>query len=90
MGNVVCRLGLMFACVCVWEIRGMAVEAAVKPKALEIAYGPFVDWVNRTTVTISWEVDEAMAGRVRWSMPGGKSAELTDKQQVLGLGGGGT
>ena len=39
MGNVVCRLGLMFACVCVWEIRGMAVEAAVKPKALEIAYG---------------------------------------------------
>ena len=39
----------------------MAVEAAVKPKALEIAYGPFVDWVDRTTVTISWDVDEAMS-----------------------------
>ena len=81
IGNVLCRLGLMFACVCVWEIRGVAVEAAVKPKALEIAYGPFVDWVDRTTVTISWEVDEAMSGRVRWSMPGGKSVELSGKQQ---------
>ena len=81
IGNVVCRLGLMFACVCVWEIRGMAVEAAVKPKALEIAYGPFVDWVNRTTVTISWEVDEAMNGRVRWSVPGGKPVELSDEQE---------
>ena len=69
IGNVLCRLGLMFASVCVWEIRGMAVEAAVKPKALEIAYGPFVDWVDRTTVTISWDVDEAMSGLVRWSMP---------------------
>ena len=75
-----CRLGLMFACVCVWEIRGMAVEAAVKPKALEIAYGPFVDWVDRTTVTISWDVDEAMTGRVRWSMPSGKSVDLSAKQ----------
>ncbi len=81
IGNVVCRLGFMFACVCVWEIRGMAVEAAVKPKALEIAYGPFVDWVNRTTVTISWEVDEAMNGRVRWSVPGGKPVELSDEQE---------
>ncbi|MEO1862643.1 MAG: fibronectin type III domain-containing protein, partial [Verrucomicrobiia bacterium] len=81
IGNVVCRLGFMFACVCVWEIRGMAVEAAVKPKALEIAYGPFVDWVNRTTVTISWEVDEAMNGRVRWSVPGGKPVEFSDEQE---------
>ena len=59
----------------------MAVEAAVKPKALEIAYGPFVDWVDRTTVTISWDVDEAMSGRVRWSMPSGKSVDLSAKQQ---------
>ena len=58
----------------------MAVEAAVKPKALEIAYGPFVDWVDRTTVTISWDVDEAMTGRVRWSMPSGKSVDLSAKQ----------
>ena len=58
----------------------MAVEAAVKPKALEIAYGPFVDWVDRTTVTISWDVDEAMSGRVRWSMPSGKSVDLSAKQ----------
>ena len=79
--NVVCRLGLMFACVCVCGFRGMAVEAAAKPKSLEIAYGPFVDWVDRTTVTISWEVDESMSGRVRWSMPGGKSVELSGKQQ---------
>jgi outer membrane protein assembly factor BamB len=75
------RLGLMFACVCIWEIRGMAVEAAVKPKSLEIAYGPFVDWVDRTTVTISWDVDEAMSGRVRWSMPGGKSVDLLGEQR---------
>lgn len=59
----------------------MAVESAVKPKALEIAYGPFVDWVDRTTVTISWDVDEAMSGRVRWSMPSGKSVDLSAKQQ---------
>ena len=59
----------------------MAVEASVKPKALEIAYGPFVDWVDRTTVTISWDVDEAMSGRVRWSMPSGKSVDLSAKQQ---------
>ena len=59
----------------------MAVEAAVKPKALEIAYGPFVDWVDRTTVTISWDVDEVMSGRVHWSMPSGKSVDLSAKQQ---------
>ena len=59
----------------------MAVETGAKPKSLEIAYGPFVDWVDRTTVTISWEVDEAMNGRVRWSMPGGKPVELSDEQQ---------
>ena len=59
----------------------MAVESAVKPKALEIAYGPFVDWVDRTTVTISWDVDEAMSGRVRWSMPSGKSVDLSAKQE---------
>ena len=81
VGMELCRLGLMFTCVCVWEIRGMAVESAVKPKALEIAYGPFVDWVDRTTVTISWDVDEAMSGRVRWSMPSGKSVDLSAKQQ---------
>ena len=68
---------VVLGCVCVGGILANAAE----PKALEIAYGPFVDWVDRTTVTISWEVDEPMDGRVRWSMPGGKSLELADEQQ---------
>ena len=32
-------------------------KPAPKPKPLAMAYGPFVDWVGRTTATISWEVD---------------------------------
>jgi len=51
-----------------------------KPKPLAIAYGPFVDWVDRTTATLSWEVDEPMKGRVRWSMPSGQTVELTSGQ----------
>ena len=52
-----------------------------KPQPLAIAYGPFVDWVDRTTATISWEVDEPMVGRVRWSRPSGKSVDLSGRQQ---------
>jgi outer membrane protein assembly factor BamB len=55
-------------------------KPAPKPKLLAIAYGPFVDWVDRTTATISWEVDEVMEGRVRWSMPSGQSVELSSGQ----------
>jgi len=43
---------------------------------LAIAYGPFVDWVNRSTATITWEVDQPMQGRVEWSAPSGKSTIL--------------
>ncbi|SVA57928.1 uncharacterized protein METZ01_LOCUS110782, partial [marine metagenome] len=52
-----------------------------KPQPLAVAYGPFVDWLDRTTATISWEVDEPMLGRVRWSMPNGKSVDLSDRHQ---------
>ena len=52
-----------------------------KPQPLSVAYGPFVDWLDRTTATISWEVDEPMLGRVRWSMPNGKSLDLSDRHQ---------
>ena len=54
-----------------------------KPKPFTMAYGPFVNWVDRTTATISWEVDEPMDGRVRWSMPSGESVELSGKEQGM-------
>ncbi|MBO61065.1 MAG: hypothetical protein CMO63_03705, partial [Verrucomicrobiales bacterium] len=53
-------------------------EKPVEP--LAIAYGPFVDWVDRSTATITWEVDQPMQGKLRWSMPSGESAVLkTDR-----------
>lgn len=55
-------------------------KPAPKPKPLAIAYGPFVDWVDRTTATIRWEVDEPMEGRVGWTMPSGQSMELSSGQ----------
>ena len=53
----------------------------VKPaEPLVIAFGPFVDWVDRSTATITWEVDQSMQGKLRWSMPSGQSAILkTDR-----------
>ena len=53
----------------------------VKPaEPLAIAFGPFVDWVDRSTATITWEVDHTMQGQLRWSMPSGQSAMLkTDR-----------
>ena len=49
---------------------------------LAIAYGPFVDWVNRSTATITWEVDQPMQGRVRWSAPSGKSTILKSEREA--------
>ena len=53
----------------------------VKPaEPLASAFGPFVDWVDRSTATITWEVDQSMQGKLRWSMPSGQSAILkTDR-----------
>ena len=49
----------------------------VKPaEPMGIAFGPFVDWVDRSTATITWEVDKPMQGQLRWSMPSGQSAML--------------
>ena len=52
-------------------------KPAPKPKPMAIAYGPFIDWVDRETATISWEVDEPMEGLVLWSKPSGQSEKLT-------------
>ncbi len=49
-------------------------EKPVEP--LTIAYGPFVDWIDRSTATISWEVDQPARGQVRWTLPSGRSALL--------------
>jgi outer membrane protein assembly factor BamB len=50
-------------------------EALTKPTAspiwLQITAGPFADWVDRTTVRISWEVDQSMPGIVEIHHPDG-------------------
>ena len=51
-------------------------EKPVEP--LAIAYGPFVDWIDRTTASITWELDQPIQGQVRWVAPSGHSNILKD------------
>ena len=53
-------------------------EKPVEP--LAIAFGPFVDWVNRSTATITWEVERPMPGQLRWSAPNGQSTILKNNR----------
>ena len=78
LGRLLCQLGVMFACASV-ERASAAAEPGGKSGSLYVDYGPFVDWVDRSTVTISWEIARPMVGRVHWSMPGGKSVEISDQ-----------
>ncbi|HJN89839.1 MAG TPA: PQQ-binding-like beta-propeller repeat protein [Verrucomicrobiota bacterium] len=78
LGRLLCQLGVMFACASV-ERASAAAEPGGKSGSLDVDYGPFVDWVDRSTVTISWEIARPMVGRVHWSMPGGKSVEISDQ-----------
>jgi SAM-dependent methyltransferase len=45
---------------------------APPPIFLNIALGPFADWVDRQTVEISWEVDEAMPTWLDFKFPSGE------------------
>ena len=51
-------------------------EKPVEP--LSVAYGPFVDWIDRTTASITWELDQSIQGEVRWVSPSGHSTILKD------------
>ncbi len=53
-------------------------EPAPEPILLEIAYGPFIDWIDRHTAVLSWETDLPMPTTVDWTGP------TSDQVQRLG------
>ena len=55
-----------------FSIKGDALSKPVAaPNWLHIAAGPFVDWIDRTTARITWEVDQPMPGIVEIHHPDG-------------------
>ncbi len=59
--------------------RGDFPEPAPTPKRLELAYGPFVDWRDRSSAVVTWETDEPMPTRLELEAPLGA-------KRVLGSG----
>lgn len=58
------------------------------PIWLRVATGPFVDWIDRTTARLSWEVDELMPTRMEMHHPNGEvrlieSQQLTSSHEVI-------
>ena len=46
------------------------------PEPLDIVSGPFVDWIDRTTVRMEWETAEPMAAQVRFGPKGEQPIEI--------------
>ncbi len=47
---------------------------APEPARLELAYGPFIDWIDRTSATVTWETDSAIATKLELFDPLGTLA----------------
>lgn len=50
------------------------------PVWLPIVAGPFVDWIDRTTARITWNVDQAMPSRIEMHHPNGEVRRLEESQ----------
>ncbi len=50
-----------------------------EPTRLELAYGPFVDWIDRTNATVTWETDSAMPSDLELTGPSGVIASFGTK-----------
>lgn len=49
---------------------------APEPVALRLAYGPFIDWLDRTTARVTWETEEEMPTALDLIRPAGEVARF--------------
>ena len=52
-------------------------EPAPAAKSLRLAYGPFVDWKDRSSAVVTWETDDAMPTHLELDVPGGSRLPLS-------------
>jgi len=55
---------------------GKKEEFPLPPETLKIVSGPFVNWIDRTTVRLEWETADPMAARVKFGPIGDRAFEV--------------
>ena len=54
--------------------KGVFQLPTAEPRRLELAYGPFIDWINRTNAVVTWETDDEMPSKLELTSPNATSS----------------